>query len=140
MLIQKSFSKPSRVHQIPRRITTSAGPGMKILLIHPLAESSHQSVSGTTSPATANAQYHRGVMLRRKVHNGFCAGGMRRGFAVDGAAFATLMSIWQRVLNASPERRRKRGTARRQQRRRSYARGPLRDSLCRYLERAPGET
>src|SRR6266850_8525346 len=98
MLIQKSFSKPSRVHQIPRRITTSAGPGMKILLIHPLAESSHQSVSGTTSPATANAQYHRGVMLPRKVHSVFCAGGMRRGFAMDGAAFATLMSIWQRSL------------------------------------------
>src|SRR5882672_8596136 len=114
MLIQKSFSKPSRVHQIPRRITTSAGPGMKILLIHPLAESSHQSVSGTTSPATANAQYHRGVMLPRKVHNGFCAGGMRRGFAMGGAAFATLMSILAAVLSASPERRRrKRGTARR---------------------------
>src|SRR5258706_11454819 len=98
MLIQKSCSRPSRVHQVPRRITTSAGPGMKILLIHPPAESSHHSVSGTTSPATANAQYHRGVMLPRKVHNEFCAGGMRRGFAMDGAAFATLMSIWQRSL------------------------------------------
>src|SRR6266853_2345793 len=129
MLIQKSCSRPSRVHQVTRRITTSAGTDMKILLIHTPTESSHHSVSGTTSPATANAQYHRGVMLPRKVHNEFCAGGMRRGFAVDGAAFATLMSIWQRVLNASPQRRRKRGTARRQQRRRSYARGPLRDSL-----------
>src|SRR6266850_4407046 len=92
MLIQKSFSKPSRVHQIPRRITTSAGPGMKILLIHPLAESSHQSVRGTTSPATANAQYHRGVMLPRKVHSGLCVGGMLRGFAMDGTVLATLMS------------------------------------------------
>src|SRR5882762_8571749 len=98
MLIQKSCSRPSRVHQVPRRITTSAGPGMKILLIHPPAESSHHSVSGTTSPATANAQYHRGVMLPRKIHNEFCAGGMRRGFAMDGAAFATLMSIWQGSL------------------------------------------
>src|SRR5258705_8663414 len=93
MLIQKSCSRPSRVHHVPRRITTSAGPGMKILLIHPPAEGSHHSVSGTTSPATANAQYHRGVMLPRKVHNGFCAGGMRPGFAMDGAAFAPLMSI-----------------------------------------------
>src|SRR5258705_9282871 len=94
MLIQKSCSRPSRVHHVPRRITTSAGPGMKILLIHPPAESSHHSVSGTTSPATANAQYHRGVMLPRKVHNGFCAGGVRRGFAMDGAAFPTPMSIF----------------------------------------------
>src|SRR5258706_1399903 len=94
MLIQKSCSRPSRVHHVPRRITTSAGPGMKILLIHPPAESSHHSVSGTTSPATANAQYHRGVMLPRKVHNGFCAGGVRRGFALDRAAFAAPPSIF----------------------------------------------
>src|SRR5260221_6178098 len=93
MLSQKSWNRPSRVRHGPRRNTTSGGPGMKILLILPPAESSHHSVSGTTSPATANAQYHRGVMLPRKVHNGFCAGGMRRGFAMDGAAFATLMSI-----------------------------------------------
>src|SRR5258707_7759392 len=88
MLIQKSCSRPSRVHQVPRRMTTSAGPGMKILLIHPPAESSHHSVSGTTSPATANAQYHRGEMLPRKVHNGFCAGGERRGVALDRGGFA----------------------------------------------------
>src|SRR5258705_6742712 len=91
MLIQKSCSRPSRIHQVPSRITTSAGLGMKILLTHPLAESSHHIRSGMTSPATANAQYHRRVMLPRKVHSGLCVGGMLLGFAMDGAALATFI-------------------------------------------------
>src|SRR6267142_453860 len=130
MLIQKSCSRPSRVHQVPSRITTSAGLGMKILLTHPLAESSHHIVSGMTSPATANAQYHPRVMLPRKVHSGLCVGGMLRGFAMDGKVLATLMSTGIGSLTrrgnegeGSEERRARR------QRRRSYAREPLRDSL-----------
>jgi threonine dehydratase len=73
---------------------------MKILLIHPLAESNHHIMSGITSPATANAKYHRGVMLPRKVHSGLGVGGMLGGFAMAGTSLATLMS----TLAAVPQR------------------------------------
>src|SRR5260221_6913806 len=124
MLIQKSCSRPSRVHQVHRRAATSAGLGMKIFWTHPLVESSHHATSGTTNPATANTQYHRREMLPRKVHSElcvFCAGGMLRGIGMDGAARATLMGAF--------------AAARPAKLRSTTSRGPF----CSWLERAPGE-
>jgi hypothetical protein len=69
---------------------------MKILLIQPPEESSHHARSGRTSPAMANAQYQRRVMLPRRVHNGLGAGRKLDGFALDAAILATLMSTLEK--------------------------------------------
>src|SRR5712675_3447583 len=98
MLIQKSCSRPSPVHQLPSRLATSAGPGMNILLTHPPEETSHHARSGRTRPATANAQYHRLPMLPRRVHNGLCIGAMTLArFSMDGTLAATLMSTLEKL-------------------------------------------